>query len=80
MDFNTAELQTEFGLIPAGTIAKAILVVKPGSDFSDPFLTRSKNSDSAYLDCEFIILEGQYAKKRIFDKIGINGSDFDQRP
>ncbi|GHU13155.1 hypothetical protein FACS189449_08140 [Alphaproteobacteria bacterium] len=75
MDFNTAELQTEFGLIPAGTIAKAILVVKPGSDFFDPFLTRSKNSDSAYLDCEFIILEGQYAKKRIFDKIGVEGSE-----
>jgi hypothetical protein len=75
MDFNTAESQTEFGLIPAGIIAKAILVVKPGNDFSDPFLTRSKNGDSCYLDCEFIVLEGRYAKHKIFDKIGVEGSD-----
>ncbi|GHT98549.1 hypothetical protein FACS1894126_4130 [Alphaproteobacteria bacterium] len=75
MDFNTAELQTEFGLIPAGTIAKAILVIKPGNDFSDPFLTRSRNGDSCYLDCEFIVLEGRYAKCRIFDKIGVEGSE-----
>ncbi|GHU19935.1 hypothetical protein FACS189472_10450 [Alphaproteobacteria bacterium] len=75
MDFNTAELQTEFELIPAGTIVKAILVIKPGNDFSDPFLTRSRNGDSCYLDCEFIVLEGRYAKCRIFDKIGVEGSE-----
>ncbi|MDR0942242.1 MAG: hypothetical protein LBM19_01325, partial [Holosporales bacterium] len=39
------------------------------------FITRSKNGDSAYLNCEFIILEGQYAKRKVFDKIGISGSD-----
>jgi hypothetical protein len=75
MNFNDAEQQTEFGLIPANTIAKARFVLKPGNDFSDPYLTRSKNGDSTYLDCEFIILEGQYAKRKIFDKIGISGSD-----
>jgi hypothetical protein len=75
IDFNDAEPQIEFGLIPANTIAKARLVLKPGNDFSDSWLTRSKNGESAYLDCEFIILEGQYAKRKIFDKIGIKGSD-----
>jgi hypothetical protein len=65
----------EYGLIPANTIAKARLVLKSGNDFSDPFLTRSKNGDSAYLNCEFVILEGPYAKRKIFDKIGVNGSD-----
>ncbi|GHT93879.1 hypothetical protein FACS1894122_09830 [Alphaproteobacteria bacterium] len=74
MDFNTAEAQTEFALIPEGTIAKAMLVIKPGNDV-DPFLTRSKNSDSAYLDCEYAIIEGRYAKHKIFDKIGVEGSD-----
>jgi hypothetical protein len=75
MNFNDAERQTEFGLIPANIIAKARLVLKPGNDFSDPYLTRSKNGDSCYLDCEFIILEGQYAKRKIFDKIGVKGAD-----
>jgi hypothetical protein len=75
MNFNDAEQQKEYGLIPADTIAKARLVLKPGNDFSDPLLTRSKNGESCYLDCEFVILEGQFAKRKIFDKIGISGSD-----
>jgi hypothetical protein len=75
MDLNSAEAQTEFALIPNNTIAKARLTIKPGGDFSDPFLTRSKNGESVFLDCEFTILEGQYAKRKVFDKIGINGSD-----
>jgi hypothetical protein len=75
IDFNDAEPQQEYSLIPANTIAKARLVIKPGNDFSDSHLTRSKNGDSAYLNCEFIILEGQYAKRKVFDKIGIKGSD-----
>jgi hypothetical protein len=27
------------------------------------------------LNCEFTILEGQFARRKVFDKIGINGSD-----
>jgi hypothetical protein len=75
MDLNSAEAQTEFGLIPNNTIAKARLTIKPGNDFSDPFLTRSKNGESTFLNCEFTIMEGQYVRRKIFDKIGINGSD-----
>jgi hypothetical protein len=75
MDLNSAEAQTEFGLIPNNTIAKARLTIKGGNDFSDPFLTRSKNGESTFLNCEFTIMEGQYVRRKIFDKIGINGSD-----
>jgi hypothetical protein len=75
IDFNDAEPQMEFSLIPANTIAKARLTIKAGSDFSDPFLTRSKNGESIFLNCEFTILEGKYAKRKVFDKIGIDGSD-----
>jgi hypothetical protein len=75
MNFNDAEQQTEFGLIPNNTIAKARLTIKPGGDFSDSFLTRSKDGNSAYLNCEFVIMEGQFVRRKIFDKIGICGSD-----
>jgi hypothetical protein len=75
MNFNDAEAQTEFTIIPANTIAKARLTIKPGNDFSDPFLTRSKDGNSTYLNCEFVIMEGQFVRRKIFDKIGINGSD-----
>jgi hypothetical protein len=75
MNFNDAEPQQEFGLIPENTIAKARLAIKLGNDFSDPFLTRSKNGDSSYLDCEFVIMEGQYVRRKVFEKIGISGSE-----
>jgi hypothetical protein len=75
MDLNSAEAQTEFTIIPANTIAKARLTIKPGNDFSDSFLTRSKDGNSTYLNCEFVIMEGQFVRRKIFDKIGISGSD-----
>ena len=75
MNFNDAEIQKGFDLIPANTIAKARLVIKPGNDPTDHFITRSKGGDTAYLNCEWIILEGEYAKRKVFDKIGLEGSD-----
>ena len=75
MNFNDAETQNNFDLIPANTIAKARLVIKPGNDPADPFITRSKGGDTAYLNCEWIILEGKYAKRKVFDKIGLESSD-----
>jgi hypothetical protein len=82
IDFNEAEQQTEFTIIPVNTIAKARLTIKAGNDFSDSFLTRSKDGNSTYLDCEFVIMEGliadrasEFVRRKIFDKIGISGSD-----
>jgi hypothetical protein len=75
MNFNDAEAQIEFGIIPNNTIAKAVLTIRAGNDFSDPFLTRSKDGNATYLSCEFTILEGQFARRKVFDKIGICGSD-----
>ena len=75
LNFNDAELQNSFDLIPANTIAKARLVLKAGNDSTNPFITRSKGGDTAYLNCEWIILEGKYAKRKVFDKIGLEGSD-----
>ena len=75
MNFNDAGLQTSFDLIPANTIAKVRLVLKPGNDTQEPLINHSKSGDASYLNCEFIILEGQYAKRKVFDKIGVEGSD-----
>lgn len=75
IDFNNAAEQTNFELIPANTIAKARLVLKVGNDPADPTITHSKNGDTSYLNCEFIILEGPYARRKIFDKIGLSGND-----
>ena len=75
LNFNDAERQNNFDLIPVNTIAKARLVLKAGNDPTDPHITRSKSGDTAYLNCEFIIFESKYTKRKIFDKIELEGSD-----
>ena len=70
-DFNNVP---EFELIPTGTFAKARLILKPGNDPENHWLKISKNGGK-YLDCDFVILEGQYAKRKIFHKIGIEGNE-----
>ena len=75
IDFSNAPEQVEFALIPKDTIAKARIDIKPGYSQRDRFLTDSKFTDSSYLNCEFTIMEGEYVRRKIFDKIGIYGSD-----
>lgn len=69
-DFNNVE---EVALIPAGTVVKARLMLRPGDSPIDPFLKSSKTGGT-YLDCEFTVLEGEYAKRKIFHKLGIEGN------
>ena len=71
IDFNNV---SEISLIPANTIVKAHLVLRPGDSSDNHYIKMSKNGGS-YLDCEFIVLEGEYAKRKIFHKIGITGNE-----
>jgi hypothetical protein len=75
MDFSNAPEQVEFALIPNNTIAKARIDIKPGDSRRDRLLTDSKYTNSSYLNCEFVIMEGEYVRRKIFDKIGVHGSD-----
>lgn len=74
-DFNTAESQSN--LIPAGTIAKVQITIQPGGYEPDYWLTKSPNTGSIYLNAEFTITEGPYAKHRIYQIIGIKSSKAD---
>lgn len=73
-DFNDA--QPASNIIPKGTIAKVRLTIRPGG-FDDPsqgwtggYATRG-NSGAVYLNSEFTVTEGQYAKRKIFSLIGL---------
>ncbi len=66
-DFNDAEQQQTFDLIPKGTVAKVRMTIKPGG-YDDPnqgwgggYATQSFDTGSIYLSCEFVILEGEFA-------------------
>ena len=75
LNFNNAEsTKPEFTIIPANTIVKASLVIRPGECEVDKYLTKSPHSGSIYLACEFIVLEGPFARRKIFQNIGIIGT------
>ena len=52
-------------LIPRGTIALVQMNVTSG-DGTDGVLTRTKNGDGELLKTEFTVLEGEYAKRKVF--------------
>jgi len=73
-DYNDA--QSNPNLIPKGTLAKVRLTIRPGG-FDDPsqgwtggFATRG-STGAVYLNGEFTVLEGPYAKRKIFTLIGL---------
>lgn len=73
-DYNDA--QQNPNLIPKGTLAKVRLTIRPGG-FDDPaqgwtggYATRG-STGAVYLNGEFTVLEGPYAKRKIFTLIGL---------
>jgi len=73
-DFNGAETQRENSLIPDGTIAVVHLTVRPGNAGEGGWLKRSKTGDSQALDCEFTVVDGQYAKRKFWSLFTVEGT------
>ena len=73
-DFNDAKQNAN--LIPKGTIAKVRLTIRPGG-FDDPSqgwtggYAKRGTTGSVYLDVEYTVLEGPYAKRKIWSMIGL---------
>ena len=73
-DFNSA--QSNGTVIPKGTLAKVRLTIRPGG-FDDPsqgwtggYAKRGANG-AVYLDAEYTVVEGAYAKRKIWSLIGL---------
>ncbi|WP_424931918.1 hypothetical protein [Amaricoccus macauensis] len=73
-DFNDAQSTTN--VIPKGTLAKVRLTLRPGG-FDDPAqgwtggYARRAATGAVYLDAEYTVLEGSYAKRKIWSLIGL---------
>ncbi len=73
-DFNDAKQNAN--LIPKGTIAKVRLTIRPGG-FDDPSqgwtggYAKRGTTGSVYLDAEYTVLEGPYAKRKVWSMIGL---------
>jgi len=73
-DFNDADTQRNFNVIPHGTIATVRMTVRPGSAGEDGWLRRSKDGNSEALDCEFVVLDGPFAKRKVWSLLTVAGS------
>ena len=73
-DFNDAKQVSN--LIPKGTIAKVQLTIRPGGyddltqGWTGGYVTRG-STGAVYLSGEFTVLEGPYARRKIFTLIGL---------
>jgi hypothetical protein len=73
-DFNDAA--SNVNLIPKGTIAKVHLTLRPGG-YDDPSqgwtggYAKRGMTGSVYLDVEYTVLEGPYAKRKVWSMIGL---------
>ena len=77
-DFNDAEQQQSFDLIPKGTVARVRMTIKPGG-FNDPaqgwdggYATQSFETGSVYLSCEFVVTDGPFARRKMWSNIGLH--------
>ncbi|MBT5229529.1 MAG: hypothetical protein HOM11_04545 [Methylococcales bacterium] len=76
-DFNTAEEPQDYSIIPKGELVKVRFDIKPGG-YDDPsqnwqggLATFSERTGAVYLQGEFTVLEGKYAKRKIWSNIGL---------
>ena len=73
-DFNDAPQANN--IIPKGTIARVRMTLRPGG-FDDPSqgwtggYAKRGNTGSVYLDAEYTVIEGPFAKRKIWSLIGL---------
>ena len=76
-DFNDAEQQHEYDIIPKGTLAKVRMLVRPGG-YDDPsqgwtggWAKYSPNTGAVYLSCEAVVIEGEFSRRKVWFNIGL---------
>lgn len=79
MDFSGANPNGQMGgneLLPKGTLAWCNVTVRPFNMDQGEIETPSKSTQgNAYLDLELTILDGPYARRKVWDRPGVAGSE-----
>jgi hypothetical protein len=74
IDFNNAGGQRNFDVIPSRTIVTVAMVVTPGGVGPDGWFTRAKDGNSEHLNVEYTVTQGDYAKRKIFERLTMSGT------
>jgi hypothetical protein len=73
-DYSEAPPARDFDLIPTATIATVELRIRPGNAGESGLLKRSKNGDCEMLDCELVVVDGPYVKRKFWENMILAGS------
>jgi hypothetical protein len=74
LDFNDADKQRSFDVIPANTICTLQLTIRPGGAGDDGWLKRSADGNSEGLDCEFVVVDGLHSKRKLWQLFTLRGT------
>jgi hypothetical protein len=78
-DYSAAPPPRGFELIPHGTIATVVLHIRPGGLGEDGLLKRSQEGGCDMLDIEYVIVDGPYARRKVWQYQIINGTTDGQK-
>ncbi|WP_196221327.1 hypothetical protein [Sansalvadorimonas verongulae] len=76
-DFNNAQVQQDYDLIPKGTLAKVRLTLNPGG-YDEPHMgwtggwATQGDSGAVFLKAEYVVLTGPFAKRKVWSLIGLH--------
>jgi hypothetical protein len=73
-DYSTAPPPRDLEIIPAGTIASVQMRIRPGNAGEGGLLKRSKDGASEMLDCEFVLVDGPYARRKFWANLVLEGT------
>ena len=73
-DFNGAEQQRDFGVIPSGTIVTAIMTVRPGGRGDGGWLKPTNDGQKLMVDAEFTIFGGPYDRRKFWHLFTVEGN------
>ena len=76
-NFNDAKTQRSRDLIPPDTVATLHLNIKPSGD--GQWLKKSKDGTSEGLDCGFIVVDGEHAKRKFWSRFTVSGETDGQK-
>jgi hypothetical protein len=74
LDFNSAGEQRSFDVIPVNTICTLQLTIRPGGAGDDGWLKQASDGASEHLDCEFTVVDGPYAKRKLWQPYTLRGT------
>jgi hypothetical protein len=81
-NFNDADDQMSYALIPDKTLAKVKMTITRGGyvteQWTDGYATKSKSSEAVYLACSFLVQEGEYANRLVWSNIGLYSEKSDK--